>query len=213
MVILFHMNAIDADRQTGIAAPAIPHRSAIIWLFVAAVLAQPVQYVVISRLGEPYPALTMPQFAGTMTDSIGRVTTRAVEAVVAFDDASVETVSMGSLLAQAPVSHRPAIARFVFGVRDTVARTTPPEPTGLKQRLKRALLPGLVAKYRLLEQPTADPRTVQWLGQRLHALYPSKRPIRASFHWYDDAYQLGAQSPERFRNLIGTYDVDLGNAK
>jgi len=192
---------------------AVPHRSAIVWLFAAAILAQPLQYVIVSRLGEPYPALTMPQFAGTMTDANGRVRTRTVEAEVTFDDASVEWVSMGSLLAQAPLSHRPAIARFVFGVRDTLASATPPSATNLKQRIKRALFPGLVAKYRLLEQTTADPRTVQWLERRLRTLYPAKRPLNANFHWYDDAYQLGTKSPERSRQLIGSYDVDLRNAR
>jgi hypothetical protein len=193
----------------------VPHRTAIKWLFAVVVLSQPLQYLLVSKFGEPYPALMMPQFAGTLTDANGNIRTRTVEARVLFEDNSTESVSINKLLFPAPVSHQDAILEYVFGV-PTQSNSRPPSSTSLSQRIKSTLFPGLVvkyAKYARRSQENADPQTIVWLRKRLQDLYPSRNAKTVIFTWYQDSYLPGSPLSERSRRTMGTYAVHLETAQ
>jgi hypothetical protein len=192
----------------------IPHRAAVYSVVAFLIVLQPLQYLFIARFGEPYPALTMPQFAGTMTDSSGAIRIVTVAGRVSFDDNSTEWISTDTLLSRAPVSHRTLMMDFAFGPPRANAASVK-SSSGLIASLKTSrLLPGLVAKYKRSDRTQSDPpdpRTREWLKLRLHDLYPSRNATAISFIWYQELYRPHIFTT-RSRRQIGAYDINLCNA-
>ncbi|HKQ60101.1 MAG TPA: hypothetical protein VJS92_02375 [Candidatus Polarisedimenticolaceae bacterium] len=174
-------------------------------LFALVVALQPVQYLFIAQFGEPYPALTMPRFAGTLTDERGDIRARNVIAEVRFDDGGTAELSYDRLLAEAPVSHRDRIMEFVFAPRGA--------PSASVSAWKRRFLPGLAARYEGPTRPTPDPRTVAWLGERLGALFPGRRARGVTFRWFFEIYHTRSVPLEVTREPIGSYAIELPDAR
>src|SRR5262245_28624499 len=193
---------------------AIPHKKAIKWLFAVVVLCQPLQYIFISRWGEPYPALTMPRFDGAQTDATrGVFSAVKVEARVLFNDSSIAWVSRDDLLDKAPGGARSEIMTSMFRPLES---TSQPSSGGLKQRIRLAVLPffpGLAAKYARRTQQTPDPRTVRWLDERLGTLFPTRTAISVTFVWSNEIYQITPAGVERSDEVTGTYEVSLNGAR
>lgn len=190
----------------------VPHRAAIKWLFAAVLLYMPLQYVIVAEFGEPYPALTMPPFSGTVTDANGVMRAPTVEVRVLCDDDSTVWISKDSLLADAPGSHRDAITYSMFSpVRPAKAAVVP--GNGLKQRIKKAVLPGLVWRYEKVASSNPDPRTIEWLKRRLRELVPGRVPKSATFVWYSESYRPSPSGVERSRVETGTYEVHFDAAE
>lgn len=114
------------------------HFARIKFLFAGLILWLPLQYVIAARFGEPYPALVMPSFPGTMADPSGNIRFRNVRCKISFRNGDVGWVSTRDLLAQAPSSHHGAIMEHMFGPpsgavgrdssRGLTARLFPDEP-------------------------------------------------------------------------------------
>ena len=186
----------------------VPHRRAIRLVFWLLLLSQPFQYVFVARFGEPYPALMMPQFVGSMTDVNGEIRSETAESKIAFVDRSTALLSTEELLSNAPASHRDTIMQFAFGLRPT-GDSLRDSSSSITARIKASpLFPGLAARYSARTRTQVDPRTRAWLTKRFRELYPSRTATAVTFVWYQEFYHPKA-SPDRSRRMIGAYEVQL----
>ena len=192
-------------------SPSSVNKTAVKWLFAAVLAAQPLQYAIAYRYGEPYPALMMPRFTGTLTDAGGLIRIQNVEAQVEFQDHSVAQVSPADLVAAAPVSQRDSILYENFGPLPDGAAL--PRSAGLAGRVKDSLLPGLAIRKAKSGHHIPDSRTREWLKQRLQAIYRSRVPAKITFVWFNEVHQADAPRSELSREPIGTYQVVLNESR
>ena len=80
------------------------------WLFAAVILLFPIQYWFSKHLIEPYPALLMPSFAGASLNAAGQVESESADIVAFFDDGTTQTISLRTLMSQAPSSQFQSMA-------------------------------------------------------------------------------------------------------
>jgi hypothetical protein len=184
-----------------------PHRTAIKWLFAIVVACQPLQYAFIAAVGEPYPAITMPTFAGVPADANGVIHITNVDVNVLLEDNSVVTTSLHALFAKAPVSHHFAIVYHMF--RPQTEAKTQSVGNGLKQRIKKALFPGAAVNRERSGGTVADKRTVRWLKTQFRALYPNRQPKSVTFVWYNEKHRLNGPPEEQTKEVTGSYEVPL----
>jgi len=172
----------------------------------------PLQYYFAKTYAEPYPALLMPAFEGSMADENGTITTHSVDVFIHFDDGTKRRISSGTLLADAPSSHRGAIIKAIFRshnrtneLPDNIWGSVP-----WKQLIKRHVIPGYVLRMiRMIYLQEAEPQTCTWLRQRIRALYPDRKPVSALFLWYKDSYTVSHARPRRNRKSYGVFEVGL----
>ncbi len=178
------------------------HRSVVPVLFVLPFVALIVQCVlIVTRIGEPYPAIMMPGFVGTQTSAEGAIGVQAIEIEVRFVGSSaIERPRLATLLAPMPIGMLMPASAYMFHSHPT--GTSPLRPrSGLKDWLVDTVLPLRGRRYRraLAGNPPA-PDTVQWIGRRLESLYP-RRPVQSvTFNWYRDFYRLQEGRPERIEH-------------
>lgn len=161
-----------------------------LWPFAAVLLVFVLQHLVESQVGEPYPALKQPPFAGVAVDSSGRYALRTVGVQVVFADGSTTSIDSEVLLSQVPADLRPVLLRTHF--RPEEDRRPPPDEfvapeyggAGTLERIGKTLLPGYVLAFRRTCCAGELPEeTVGWLDDRLELLYPGRNPHEARFSW------------------------------
>ena len=186
---------------------ALESRSSVKRLFAAILVLLGLHYVFIARYGEPYPAVTMPAFAGTNAEPDGSSRWVTVIARVRFADGSTAELLPRELLAEAPTSHRMSIMRRQFDV--------PPEPPAhppapsFGRELRRRLFPIERIRYERRFVQYTRPETQEWLRRRLGALYPHREPALVTFVWSEQSARLVDGSLQRARETIGEYTVPL----
>jgi len=169
-------------------------------LFAAVILWQPLQYMIAAKFGEPYPALIMPAFAGTMTDGDGNIRLRNVRCKILFQGDEVAWLPAHELLSPAN-GHDAAIVSHMFGPSSATAN---PWPSG---SLKARLFPGRALSRARSAQKELDPQTKDWLERRLNNLYPSRRPETITFIWYEDVFNVNQISPSATEDVIGVREI------
>jgi hypothetical protein len=171
-------------------------------LFAALILWQPFQYFITAKYGEPYPALILPPFSGTMQDQDGNIRFRNVNCKVTFQDGGVGWTSAYALLAQAPSSQHGAIMNHMFGPPD-------PEAHESGSSLKARLFPGRAISHLRQSQKKLDPQTEEWLQRRMQELYPSRTVTAVAFVWYDDTFRITGSASGITENEVAIRDVQF----
>jgi len=161
-------------------------------LFVAATLVLPLQFALIyGRIGEPYPALMMPGFNGSLMDANGVISFHTVDVVVDLaGPPKTDNLSLAVLLAPLPAAMVMPTASLAFHSREPLRAIVPPR-SGLKDWLVDTLLPLRQVRFRRAvtgNAPTAE--TIEWLRRRLHYLYPHRMARSIAFRWYRDSYSI-----------------------
>jgi hypothetical protein len=177
------------------------HKIGIKSLFLAVILWQLPQIAITARFGEPYPALTMPSFAGTLADQNGNIRLRDVKCQIWFRDGSVRWTSPHGLLSQVPDSTRAPIMAHMFS--PVPAGVEPPPPNTLKARL----FPGKALSKLRGKQKELDFETKKWLLERIAVLYPAAKPVAISFVWYDDVFNVNRTAAAPTREPVGIREV------
>ena len=172
-------------------------------LFAAVILWQPLQYFITARYGEPYPALRLPPFSGTMQDQQGNIRFRNVKCKVTFQDGSVGWTSAFDLLAQAPSSHHGAIMNHMFGPPEPLDTEAHDSPSSLKARL----FPGRTLSRLRQGQKELDPQTKEWLQHRMQDLYPSKKVTAVAFVWYENTFRVNEPRSRITEDEVAIRDV------
>jgi hypothetical protein len=158
-------------------------------LFGALIIWEILQYAIAAKFGEPYPALIMPGFSGTLVDREGNIRTTNVKCEVRFQDGSRALLSPQVLLAAAPTSNRLPIMAQMFSEPAGAAEPWP--PTTFKARLSRGRTLSRVRHT----QKQLDGQTLQWLKQRFHDIFPARDVVAATFLWYEDVFNVTGASP------------------
>lgn len=171
------------------------------FLFAAVILTQPLQYMFIAKYGEPYPALTMPNFTGNKTDRNGNISFTNVICKVNLSNGRVRWLTEHDLLPQVPSSHQYPIMSHMFGVPSDATDSWP--PNSLKARLFR----GEALSRARSAQKELDPQTKDWLKRKLHELYPSQEPEMITFIWYQDVFNANQVSPSVVEDVSGVREV------
>lgn len=165
-------------------------------VFIAVAIACALQYDLVNRLGEPYPALTMPGFpeAGGYHD--GKVQVRRLEAVFVTTDGEAISFTQRDLLSDFPDSHHGTIARSFLSPLPERA-TLSPAPSS-RRGFRYRIFPGMEAGR--IDRTNADNITSlrAWIQMRAHILVPNRWIERVELQWYEDTFekrkgQLGIQ--------------------
>jgi hypothetical protein len=172
-------------------------------LFGAVILWQPLQYVVTAKWGEPYPALMMPRFSGTLVDSQGDIRITDVACEIFFRDGQVTWLSAHDLLSQVPSAHQGPIMSHMFSPPPVAADHRSPRD------LKARLFPGRALSHIRGTQKDLDSQTRDWLKRRLRDLYPSQEPKAMTFVWYDDVFNVNRVPPTSTREPVGVRQVQF----
>jgi len=176
-------------------------KSTIRLLFAAVILWQIPQYIITARFREPYPALSMPDFSGTLADRNGNIRLRNVKCKVLFQGGGLAWVSPHTLLSQAPDSHRALIMTHMFS-----PPAATPDQVPLRT-LKAQLFPGWILSSIRGQEKGLDPQTKEWLKRRLQVLYPSATPQAITFVWYEDVFNVSQVPPVATQVPIGIREV------
>jgi hypothetical protein len=176
-------------------------RTRIRLLFLAAIVSQPLQYLITAKSGEPYPALMLPGFGGTMADRDGNIRFRNVKCKVLFQDGRVDWISAYTLLSEAPSSHHGVMMAHMFSPPPAKADSRP------MNTLKARLFPGRTLSHIRQEQKELDPQTKEWLKRRIQVLYPSQRCEGVTFVWFDDVFNVKRAPPAITHEPAGVREV------
>jgi hypothetical protein len=172
-------------------------------LFAAVILWQPIQYLIAVRFGEPYPALIMPAFAGTLVDREGNIRFGDVKCKVLLQDGRTTLLSAYDLLSVAPSAHHGAIMAHMFS---PPAPPIDPWPAG---SLKARLFPGRALSRIRKTQNILDPQTKDWLKHRLETIYPGEEPESITFVWYEDVFNVKQVPPKSTQEPVGLREVSF----
>jgi hypothetical protein len=140
------------------------------------------QMVLIPKVGEPYPALTMPPFRGTGGYRDGKVEIERYDAVFVTPDKEF-TISTDRLLDQFPNSHHGSISGIGFTpIKDK--NELRPQADNLLSNVRKFLFPGYLLgwKNRTSSESLASLR--DWLRNRAKILVPREDVIRVEIRWY-----------------------------
>ena len=164
------------------------HQIPIRLVFIAiAIVCGALQYDLVNRLGEPYPALTMPGFHGTGGYRDGKVQVRRLEALFVTVDGEAITFTQRELLSDFPDSHHGNIAGSFLSPLPERA-TLSPAPSS-RRGFRYRIFPGMNAGR--IERTTADNITSlhAWIQMRAHILVPNRWIERVEFQWYEDTFE------------------------
>jgi hypothetical protein len=175
-------------------------------VFLLILLVFPVQYWISRHITEPYPALMMPAFTGNAFSQAGKFPFNTADVVVHFEDGTTNQLTISTLFAEAPYSHRRSMARIGMKPRPG---GPPPEKIYAKSRIMRFLpesvVPGLyVRKRRTTYWAGPEPETIEWAKQRIQELYPGRAARQIEVIWYRDevTWASGQLTSERTLDTI-----------
>jgi hypothetical protein len=160
-----------------LAAPVSERR--IVRLFACVALLLPIQYVVIRKAGEFYPAIFMPSFAGNPVDAAGNFSYRAGWLEVSFRDGGRDRIDWSQVFV-APPTHAPAVAATSLGSGRPLYVGDIPAPGWWQRNITPGYAP---ARLRRDHDLPVDPPTLAWLQARLQELFPGRTPAHATLVW------------------------------
>jgi hypothetical protein len=182
-------------------------KTAVRLVFAAVALACVIQYYLSTRLGEPYPSLRMPGFAGAGGYQDGKVRIRRLEVVFVTADGETVSFSQRDLLGDFPTSYHDVIAQSFLSPlpKRTESSLAQSSRTGISHQL----FPGW--RTGILDRTSADQVTSLrvWLLRRAHTLVPGRKVDRVEFHWYDDTFQNNSGHLTSQRQPAGVFSVRL----
>jgi hypothetical protein len=161
------------------------------WLLLLVIIFLPLQGFIIAVVEEPYPSFRLPDFRGS-PDQGGYVELDSPQLTVTFTDGSA-TVSDAAVFhgADAP----DALVSLVF------PEAPAPANPGGSVRAKLRQYADAWGVFR--GNRSTDPRTIEWLRDRLTALYPGRRLVAFVVKWERERFTLqGVPLTSRELNTI-----------
>jgi hypothetical protein len=180
------------------------------WLFALPVAALLIQGgLAYFDLGEPYPALVMPGFAGTRTDEEGVISTTRIAIEVRFvDGLHVERPTVAAFFGRMPSSILAVVAANVLRhsrVEKGTARN------GMKYRVRATFMPSRARRAERRangNQPT--PAIIEWTRARVSALYPDRVANAVVVNWLSERYAVRDRSLEYIEQVpLDSFEVPL----
>jgi hypothetical protein len=139
------------------------------------------QLAVIEHYGEPYPALTMPDFPDRGRPFDESLAAPEVRFVVRFADDTTARLTLAQVLAKVPEPMRWAIVANNF----SPDRFRP--PSAHVEPLAHGLLAGRQVMWQRVGDRSLAHAARAWLRQRCEALFPGRRAVSVAVQWYDTA--------------------------
>lgn len=173
------------------------------WLLVTVTVLLTMQWLFISRFGEPYPALVMPGFGGSGGYRDGKVEFSTYDVVITTPQASY-VFTPREFLSDIPDSHHGAISRILRPPSEKVGTDKVETVSNSGSRLGRLrdeIFPGYA--QRRLSQRTAEKNTELkiWLKQRAERLLPGQEISAAEIRWHSDKIRIENNKVEHDRQL------------
>jgi hypothetical protein len=173
--------------------PDRPPRPIRVLLAFTAVLAlwalQPV--LIVARVGESYPGILMPGFAGSGGYADGAVRIAWLEATFVGADGEAATLSARELLEGIPDSHHGILTQHVLAPAGG-----PERPRPARDRLRRAAFPGLATGRIERDEPCRLASLAAWARPRGAAALGAP-PVRMELHGYVDTFHGGGGTSRR----------------
>lgn len=172
--------------------------------FAGIILIVPIQYYIAKRIGEPYPSLILPSFAGDNTHN-GKFETRTADVYVSFCDGTERVVTPNELLNGMPGSHINSVMDWVFG-----PRMPRPHPIPSWKKVIFSFSPAYEKRVLRGEgESFVDSQTKLWIQKRLCTRYGSQ-PKALEINWFLDMYDLNGPTCTRSRRLLSIIPITLG---
>jgi hypothetical protein len=141
------------------------------------------------RIGEPYPAIGLPAFGGTVLDHNGEQHVLAPRMTVAFADGTQAPLSHDTLFADVRTLHLTIARRVFLEGRTADGAVRRQQRSGLVDLLVHGAPPGRT--YAVRGRPvTQDPGFLSWLRGRLAAIYPGETAVALQVRWVIARYDL-----------------------
>jgi len=157
--------------------------------FVALPLLVLLQHVVTESAEEPYPAVQLPAFGGSVPDADGKAQLTLPHLTVAFRDGGTASLAQDVLLADVRTLRLAVMKRLFYQGRDATGHVTSAPLSGEWQRILRGAPAGRT--YDGASRPvTDDPGFRSWLRSRLLQLYPGRVPTSLTVRWVRTTYSL-----------------------
>jgi hypothetical protein len=186
-------------------------RGAVRLLFVVTLFLLGIQYALVETLGEPYPGIMMPSFAGHGGYESGTVRVPVME-VLFFDRAGhAYRFSPRELLSDYPDGFRAPMMNGYFRPLPDASAHDDHESGGRLRRLWcQRFLPYLYQGKRKRTTPENEASIQEWLRQQTIRLVPGHEIQRAEFDWFVDTVQTIDGAPKVRREPAGQFVVHLG---
>jgi hypothetical protein len=169
-----------------------------------------IQYALVETVGEPYPGIMMPGFAGDGGYENGTVRVPVME-VLFFDRAGyAHRFSTRELLSDYPESFLPPMIEYFRPLPDASAHDDHESGGSRLRRLRQRFLPYLYQGKRKRATPENEASIQEWLRQQTIRLVPGHEIERAEFHWFVDTVQTIDGAPKVRREPAGQFVVHLG---
>lgn len=169
------------------------------------------QYVVIARVGEPYPAIMMPGFDGTGGAEADSVSSLSVETVFVEANGNSKVLTLRRLFSEIPDSHHHVMALQFFSPGPQSAADNDAVIRGMRRGLKYRLFPGLHLGRECRDCEANLSSLRSWLQSRASEAFPGQRFTRVEFRWFREVFSLKSEKvPLRCDRVpIGTFEVEL----
>jgi hypothetical protein len=185
-------------------------RGAVRLLFVVTLFLLGIQYALVETVGEPYPGIMMPGFAGHGGYESGTVRVPVME-VLFFDRAGhAHPFSTRELLSDYPKSFLRSMREYFKPLPDASAHDDHEAGGGRLRRLRQRFLPYLYQGQRKRTTPENEASIQEWLRQQTIRLVPGHEIERAEFDWFVDTVQTIDEAPKARREPAGQFVVHLG---
>lgn len=170
------------------------------------------QTALILFLGEPWPSISFPRFAGPGSQTQTFTVTQPV-LTAHFDDGGEEGVPIDRFLSMVPGSHHTTV----------LGENYRPVSAPAKEENKQGEVGGqawedqikewaasTIRSPRLEAAPARTPEGKRWTKKRLKALFPGRSPIRFVVEWQEVEYaRSGDDLVEEGRSLTDKISIDL----
>lgn len=158
---------------------------------------------------KPYPQFTFPSFRG-VNDRGEVVPVTKGTVTVAFADGGSAEVRDDDLFAETEELQPRSLLASLFdpviaGEGDDVT-DSPVSAGGFRARIYDLLSPP---GYERHENPAADPRTKQWLRERIADLHPGREPERLTVTWIRSIYRETGEDVPVETETRGSVEVEL----
>jgi hypothetical protein len=186
-------------------------RGAVRLLFVITLFLLGIQYALVETVGEPYPGVMMPGFAGHGGYESGTVRVPVME-VLFFDRAGhAHPFSTRELLSDYPDSFRgPMMDGYFRPLPDASAHDDHESGGSRLRRLRQRFLPNLYQGQRKRTTPENEASIREWLRQQTIRLVPGHEIERAEFDWFVDTVETIDGARKITREPAGQFVVQLG---
>lgn len=173
--------------------------------FLAMVLGWAVQLLLTHQVGQPYPALQMPAFAGSAGYRAGAVHIPRLEAVFTCDEGSV-VCGQRELLGKIPDGMHTVIAKNVL---------RPPEleessVSSAYLLFWRRVFPGMYAGAMNRQGGKIPPCFRAWLAQRGRELAPGRHVRRVELAWFEEVIPFRHEPYHDTKaRFLGSFSIPL----